>query len=270
MKYSKFEIMAMGVAACAVLGTALLMVRGRSLASEIVGQLMILVALFGGLHYGRKGAAVGFLTATAVYGVVAFSINANGFGSTAWMFLFRVAIYAAVAFIAGELNVRYRYLFIKLEHHDFVDDVTTLYNSRYLSRLIEREMSEFDRYGSEFSLTSFAVRDELLARLPRGACHKLIKELGNSVIRGNIRGADEAARVETAKFTILFPNTDFDEATCATVRVKDKISGYMKSRGYDNNGAETIQTEILEYPRDREVIEEFAANLSRAPLEGRP
>jgi len=270
LKYSKFELMAMGVAACAVLGTALLAVRGRSLPTEIVGQLMILVAVYGGLHYGRKGALGGFLAASAVYGVVAFSLNASGFGSTAWMFLFRVAIYAVVALIAGELNERYRYLFIKLEHHDYVDDITFLYNARYLSKLIDREMSEFDRYGSEFSLTSFTVRDDVLSRLPRSTRVKLLRDLGGSVIRGNIRGADEAARVDGARFTILFPNTDFDQATCATVRVKNKIAEFMTSHGYRNNGADAITTEILEYPRDREVIEELADALESQPPGGKP
>ena len=269
MKYRKFEILAMGIAACAVLGTALLLVSGRSLFSEIVGQLMILVAVFGGLHYGRRGAVVGFLVATAVYGAVAFAIHANGYGSTAWMFLLRVVIYAVVALVAGELNARYRYLFVKLEHHDYVDDVTTLYNSRYLSRLIEREMSEFDRYGSEFSLTSFTVKPELLSSLPRGARLRLVKELGNSVIRGNIRGADEAARVDAAKFTILFPNTDFDEATCATIRIKGKISSYIVNKVAQSDNGDAIQTEILEYPRDREVIENLTVDLSKAPLNGK-
>lgn len=212
---------------------------------------------------------MGFLIATAVYGAVAFGIHANGYGSTAWMFLLRVVIYAVVAFVAAELNVRYRYLFVKLEHHDYVDDVTGLYNSRYLSKLIERQMSEFDRYGSEFSLTSFTVRDDLLSRLPRSARHRLVKELGNSVIRGNIRGADEAARVDGAKFTILFPNTDFDEATCATIRVKGKISSYIGNLGVQNDDGDSIVTEILEYPRDRDVIENLTVDLARASVNGR-
>ena len=265
MKYSRFEILTMVVAACAVLGTALLIVRDNNLASEIVGQLLILVALFGGLHYGRRGAVAGFLVSVAVYGIVLFASGGNSAGAAAALFAVRVVIYGVVAFVAGELNHRYRYLFIKLEQYDYIDNLTSLYNSRYLSRLIERHMSEFDRYGAEFSLTSFTVDDRLISTLPKGDRNKLIKDLVDSIIRGNIRGADEAARVSTGKFTILFPNTDSDAATCATIRVKGKINDYMDSRDIGKDNGNPVVTEILEYPKDREVIEEISVDLARNP-----
>jgi GGDEF domain-containing protein len=265
LKYSRFEILAMGVAACAVLGTSLLLVRGRSLAPEIVGQLLVLVALFAGLHFGRRGAIAGFLASVAVYGILLFTISSSSTAKTGALFALRVVIYAIVAFVGGELHERYHYLFVKLEHHDYVDNTTSLYNSRYLSKLIERQMHEFDRYGAEFSLTSFMLDDNIWSRLSKGARGKLIKDLGNSVIKGNIRGADEAARVSTGKFTILFPNTDFGEATCATIRVKGKITSYMDNHGLDSENGNAITTEILEYPRDRDAIEELTVELSRNP-----
>jgi GGDEF domain-containing protein len=170
--------------------------------------------------------------------------------------------------VAGELNVRLKYLFIKLEHHDYVDSITSLYNSKYLSKLIEKYISEFDRYGSKFSLTSFTVNPELLDPLKKKARIKLVKDLGNSVIRGNIRGADEAARLEGTTFAVLFPNTNFDGATCASIRVKGKITGYLERHGLDTDDDETIVAEILEYPRDKDTVEIMAVNLvSETPQE---
>ncbi len=266
MKYSRFELLAVAVVLCAVVGTIFATVSDSNRVADIVGQLMIVVVLIGGLHYGRKGALISFLIATGFYAIFAFGFRSESIdmATAAEVFGIRVGIFAIVAFVAGELNVRLKYLFIKLEHHDYVDSITSLYNSKYLSKLIEKYISEFDRYGSKFSLTSFTVNPELLEPLKKKARVKMVKDLGNSVIRGNIRGADEAARLEGTTFTVLFPNTNFDGATCASIRVKGKITGYLERHGLDTDDDETIQTEILEYPRDKDTVEIMAVNLQNA------
>lgn len=262
MKYSKFELLAMGVGIAAVLGTAIASISGDKIASEVVGQILILLALFGGLHYGRKGALAGFILSTGIYAIVDFSTMHGEAGIALQLFIFRAVVYAIVAFVAGELNVRLKYLFIKLEHHDYVDDLTSLYNPKYLSKLIEKYMSEFDRYGSRFSLTSFKVKGELLSPLKKKSYNKFVKDLGNSVIRGNIRGADEAARTDELTFVVLFPNTGFEGATAATKRVGNKISNYLDRQGLETAHEDTLLTEVFEYPRDRETIEDFVVNIS--------
>jgi GGDEF domain-containing protein len=262
LKYTRFEILAMVVGICAVAGTIIATVSSSNTVADIVGQAMIIVVLFGGLHYGRKGAAISFVIATGFYAIFAFSARGSiGVGTATQIFILRTAVFAVVAIVAGELNVRLKYLFIKLEHHDYVDDITSLYNAKYLSKLIEKYISEFDRYGSKFSLTSFTVSDEMLAPMKKKARLKLIKDLGNSVIRGNIRGADEAARLDNTRFTVLFPNTNYDGATCASLRVKSKIAGYLDKHGLDAEDDGLIETEIIEYPRDKDAIELMAVNL---------
>ena len=262
MKYSRFELLAMAVGICAVLGTIVATVSGTNRAADIVGQVMILLCLFGGLHYGRKGAAISFLIATAGYAIVAFGFSDQiDKGTVVQLFILRVFVFALVAFVAGELNVRLKYLFIKLEHHDYVDDITSLYNAKYLSKLIEKYISEFDRYGSKFSLASFTVDEGLLSPMKKKSRQRLIRDLGNSVIRGNIRGADEAARLAGTTFTVLYPNTNHDGATCASIRVKGKIAGYLDRHGLEVDDESTINTEIIEYPRDKDAIEDMAVNI---------
>ncbi len=268
MKYSRFEVLAMVVVALAVVGTIFATVSTSSRVADIVGQLMIVAVLFGGLHYGRKGALTSFLAATGFYAIFAFGFRGSIDAATALeLFLIRTGIFAIVALVAGELNVRLKYLFIKLEHHDYVDSITNLYNSKYLAKLIDKYISEFDRYGSKFSLTSFNINPELLVPLKKKARLKLIKDLGNSVIRGNIRGADEAARVEGTRFSVLFPNTNRDGATCASIRVKGKITGYLDRHGLETDDEGTVETEILEYPRDKDALEVMAVNLQNGPSE---
>jgi len=252
----------MVVGVCAVVGTILATATSSSTTADIVGQAMIVVALFGGLHYGRKGAAIAFVGCTGFYAIFAFGVRGSVSTSmVTQIFILRTVVFAIVAFVAGELHVRLKYLFIKLEHHDFVDDITSLYNSKYLAKLIEKYISEFDRYGSKFSLTNFTVSEDMLTPMKKKARVKLIRDLGNSVIRGNIRGADEAARIDGTTFTVLFPNTNYDGATCASIRVKEKISGYLDRRGLDTEDDGIIKTEIIEYPKDKDTIELLAVNL---------
>lgn len=266
MKYSRFEILAMAVGLAAVIGTVVSSRAQAGTISEIVGQVFILVALFSGLHYGRKGALVGFLCAAGFYALVNFATHSGELGIATQLFILRCVVYALVAFVAGELNVRLKYLFIKLEHHDYVDDITSLYNSKYLAKLIEKYINEFDRYGSKFSLTNFTISEELITPLKKKAKTKLIKDLGNSIIRGNIRGSDEAARIKGTTFAVLFPNTNYDGATCATIRVKGKIAAFLDRHGLETEEG-AIKTEIYEYPRDRETLETLAVNLSDGKFE---
>ncbi|MBK5092376.1 MAG: diguanylate cyclase [Actinobacteria bacterium] len=262
MKYSWFELLTMGVGVCAVIGTSIATLSGANMGPEIVGQALILVALWGGLHYGLKGAVVSFIISTSIYAIVLFSFMSGQLSIALELFLFRTGVYGAVAFAAGELNTRLRYLFVKLEHHDYIDDVTNLYNAKYFAKLLENKINEFDRYGLKFSLASFAIREDLFSPLKQKARNKLIKEIGNSVVRGNIRGVDEAAHTADKEFMLLFPNTNLDGAAIATNRVSGKIRGYLDHHGLDTDSEDTIETEILEYPPDRAGIEELAAGLS--------
>lgn len=262
MKYSWFELLAMSVGACAVVGTSLATVSGANMGPEVVGQVLILLALFGGLHYGRKGAVVCFLASTSIYAIVAFSFMSGQLAIALELFLFRTGIYGVVAFAAGELNTHLKYLFVKLEHHDYVDDLTGLYNSKYFSKLLEKQIGEFDRYGSEFSMASFAIKEDLFSPLKDKVHNKLIRDIGNTVIRNNIRGVDDAARIAGTLFMVLFPKTDLEGAKIATNRISGKIRSYLDSHGLSTEREETIKTEVLEYPPDKDTIEELFANLS--------
>ncbi len=262
MRYTRFEILAVVVVICAVLGTIFATVSSTNRVADIAGQALIVLALLGGLHYGRKGAAISFLIATGLYSMFAFGFRGNIDTGTAWqLFALRTVVFAAVAFVGGELNVRLKYVFMKLEHQDYVDNLTSLYNAKYLSKLIDKHISEFDRYGARFSLASFMINEDLVTTMKKKTRQKMVRELGNSVIRGNIRGADEAARLEGMRFAVLLPNTNHDGATCASIRVKGKILGYLDRRGLETDDEQTILTEILEYPRDKDNVETMATRL---------
>jgi len=267
LKYSRFELLAMGVGVCAVVGSSFATVSGADMFPEIVGQALILLALWGGLHYGRKGAVVAFLICTSVYAIVVFSFMSSQLSIALEIFLLRTAVYGAVAFGAGELNAHLKYLFVKLENPDHVDGLTNLYNARYFSKLLNNKIIEFNASGQNFSLATLTISNALLAPLKKRVQNKLMKEIGNSVIRDNIRGVDEAARINDTRFMLLFPDTNLEDARVLTNRVSGKVRGYLDRHGMDTDREDTLETEVLEYPPNRDAIEKLALGLSETDSE---
>lgn len=260
MKYSKFELIVMVVALCAVTATTVSITAQENILADVVGQIMILVALFGGLHYGRKGALICFLISAGVCAAVTFPLYPE-IATARDVFLVRSLIYALAAIGGGELNVRLKYFFTKLEHHDYVDNITSLYNAKYLGKLLEKYISEYERYGSVFCLTNFKIKEELFEPLKKSARNKFVKEIGNSVVRGNIRGSDEAARLGSFDFAVIFANTPYDGAVLATRRIEGDIKSYLDHNGFDVQDENVVKTKTLEWPKDKDELESLAANL---------
>lgn len=275
MKYSKFEILAMVVGIGAVISSILAPLATRHeipQVYEIIGQSLIIVILFGGLQFGRKGAFVSWLACTGAYAIILFSLSTESIGTnTAGELLaLRAFVYALIGFIAGELNVRLKYLFTKLEHHDYVDDITSLYNAKYLVKLINRSLSEYDRYGHKFSICNIHINDETFATMKKSAYKKFLRELGNSIVRGNIRSADDAARADGAFFIVLFPNTNYEGANIATSRIKTKVENYLDRHGIETGKEGVVLTEVFEYPKHKEnldlIVEQLAGYSSNGKM----
>lgn len=279
MKYSRFEILAMVVGIAAVASSILAPLATRHEVPqvyEIIGQLLIIVILFGGLQYSRKGAFISWLVCTGIYGIIVFSLSTEkiGTGAAGELLALRACVYALIGFFAAELNVRIKYLFIKLENHDYVDDITSLYNSKYLVKLINRSLSEYDRYGHKFSICNIHINEETFASMKKSAYRKVLRELGNSIVRGNIRSADDAARADGAFFIVLFPNTGYDGAVTATLRIKGKVENYLDRHGIETGKDDVVSTEVFEYPTHKEnldmVIEQLAGNSSNDTMNKEP
>ncbi len=266
MRYSRFEALTLAIGAAAVIGTTIVMIMDSSGASEITGQLLILVLLFGGLHFGRKGALVSFASATLIYILVFFLTQGKLSAPNAVMILSRIILYGGVAFISGEVCHRFSPEFATFTSNGLIDSLTGLYNSRYIARSIEKAISQFDRYGMNFSITVFTFKNDVFKNLSKQEAQEVLKKIGGTIIESNIRIADEAARVNRKKFVILFPHTKFDDATYATIRVRSRIIEYLKELDMERAAEDWVQTEIYEYPKHSEVIETLSIELASKPL----
>ena len=114
------------------------------------------------------------------------------------------------------------------------DDLTSLYNSRYLNQVLRRESKRASRSGRPLSLLFLdldgfkAVND----RYGHLCGSRALVEAAN-VIRGCARETDVAARFGGDEFALVLPDTGSEGAVAVAERVRERIAAYAFLRASD-------------------------------------
>jgi diguanylate cyclase (GGDEF)-like protein/putative nucleotidyltransferase with HDIG domain len=120
-------------------------------------------------------------------------------------------------------------LYAEAEQRARIDQLTGLWNRRYLEEQIQIEIGRHSRYGGTFSLVIldldfFKAFNDSHGHL---AGDKLLKQLG-TVMRDTIRTTDEAFRYGGDEFAILLPQTSLRDAYEVAERVREQIITEIK------------------------------------------
>lgn len=143
-------------------------------------------------------------------------------------------ILSTIADFAGIAIENARY-FQRVRELIITDDLTGLYNARYLLELLDYEVDRARRYGTDLSvvfldLDYFKEVNDTYGHLAGSA---LLTEMG-AVIQKQIRKADFAARYGGDEFVIILPNTPkagaFQMASKLRLFVKDHY--FLVPEGY--------------------------------------
>jgi len=121
-------------------------------------------------------------------------------------------------------------LYARAEEKARIDELTGLFNRRSLDEMIAREVGRHSRYGGVFSiiildLDNFKAFNDKYGHL---AGDKLLKQIGG-IIKGAIRGADQAFRYGGDEFAVLLPQTAIDAANQVAERVRQHIAAKAKT-----------------------------------------
>lgn len=221
MKYSRFEWLTIGVGAVAVAATVTFALQPQPDWIEIAAQLLLMLALVGAVHWGRKGGLVGALVATLAYvalrlpGVVSVGLETDALQ----LIVIRTVTYGLVGIIGGEICGRIKYFFARLEGSCSIDEPSRVYNQRFIAQLLSTHLGEAARYGALFSIAIIEIAPDLTAELRPSGVRTLVRAVADH-IRNDARLVDDVGRLDDGRFALVFPHTPKEAAVVAATRVR--------------------------------------------------
>jgi diguanylate cyclase (GGDEF)-like protein len=150
----------------------------------------------------------------------------------------------------AELAVNNADKYSRAKERAFVDDVTELYNARYLLAAVEHELRRAERYGTELSvmfldLDRFKLVNDQHGHLVGSRC---LKQLGQ-VMRQCVRQVDTTARYGGDEFTILLVDTDFESARRVAERIRHAVEEHLFEGARPRPLRLTVSVGLANYPR---------------------
>jgi two-component system cell cycle response regulator len=136
---------------------------------------------------------------------------------------------ARLALINSERNAQAQSLI-------YIDDLTKLYNNRYLNVVLDREMKRSERYRNFFSVLFMDV--DFFKRVNDGHGHlvgsRVLVEIG-AVLKSCVRESDTVVRYGGDEFVVLLVETNSEEARHVAERMRKMVEAepFVKSMGLD-------------------------------------
>src|SRR5262245_59609209 len=158
----------------------------------------------------------------------------------------------------------------KSEELSVTDDLTKLYNSRYLNATLRREVERSRRYRVPVSLIFLDLDGFKNVNDNHGhLCgSRTLVEVG-AVIRGTVREIDIVARFGGDEFCVVLPQTGVDGARVIAERIREHIDrqSFMRAHGLDIRI--TASLGIASYPAHGTTQDELIARADHAMYEAK-
>jgi two-component system, cell cycle response regulator len=114
----------------------------------------------------------------------------------------------------------------------YIDELTGLYNYRYLDVVLDRELKRSDRYGSNLSvlfldIDLFKMVNDLFGHLIGS---RVLREVG-TLLRRSVRDVDAVIRYGGDEYTIVLIETGLEGAAVVAERIRKTIEAHTFARG---------------------------------------
>ncbi len=131
--------------------------------------------------------------------------------------------------------------YLRAKERAFIDDVTEVYNARYLLQATEHEIQRAARYGTELcvlflDLDRFKLVNDQYGHLVGS---QTLRQL-SQVLRHCIRQVDTLARYGGDEFTILLADTDLETG----LQVAERIRSSVAAARFEGQGAGPLQVTL--------------------------
>ncbi|TVQ81282.1 MAG: sensor domain-containing diguanylate cyclase [Bradymonadales bacterium] len=163
--------------------------------------------------------------------------------------------------IAVENSIHYQ----RVQDLTITDDLTQLYNSRYLPIILEREIARSKRYGEELSMVFLDLDNFKSVNDQYGhiAGSRLLTEFGDFLFQ-HIRSSDIGIRYGGDEFVLVLPRTPKKDAVLFVERA---IQDLHKKDFLTEHGLQIKQTAsfgVSTFPEDGEGVDQIIAAADRA------
>ena len=225
---------------------------------EVVAILLFIPIFIAFVFWDWAGGVLAALAAIVVYFIMrADAIQAVGFDSFAGVLFSRSLAFLSFGLVGGVASRYVRGSLMKLDLYDHVDDVTGLYNSRYLLEVTDLEMSRARRYESLFSVGVVDIPVSTFSGVSRRRRTRVLREIGFG-LKSSVRTVDRVVHASDAtryRFAVVLPETGAEGAQVFTRRLAERLGALL--------GIDAITSQAITFPGDDMQLDklrtEFAA-----------
>ena len=146
-----------------------------------------------------------------------------------------------------------------LKNKIFIDDITQLYNNRYLNIRLDEEMKRAKRYTQFLSIVLISV-DALTEEIKKSGIEHISEKLRHfgNFIRANLRDTDILSQVKPGVLALILPETNIEGASSLSERLKEQILlAYSDSDLNHSKSEKALSIGIASYPTDARMIDEL-------------
>lgn len=257
MKYSRFELLVLGVGVLSIAGTIAFSLSAKPDGIEILAQLLLLLPLTGAVHWGRNGGLLAAVLAFLLYLIARMPmiLDAGWTLGTLQLVLIHGVTFGFIGIIGGELCGRLKYFFARSSESPTIDECSRVYNEHFIAQMLGALLGSWDRYSAPFSIVTLKVSDGVMSGLSHPRSSALVKAVANH-LRNDVRMIDDVGRLNDGRFVLLLPHTPKAGAEIAGARVRSGIRDLVGAKD------ESLVVTVLGCSEDLDAIRALVAEIS--------
>ena len=239
---------------------------------EVLATLLFIPIFIAFVFQGIRGGAIAGVVAALAYAALRYpAIDLVGAGRFTSLILSRALAYIAFGLIGGLATQQLRTSITKLDAIDQVDDVTGLFNARFLVDNTGLEMQRSDRYHTLFCVVVVDIDDAPLGPLNRRQKERIMRELGTAV-SDSARTMDRGVHAfdgRRHRFAVVLPETGRDGGRVFVSRLVEKMAGILTHRGVRIDPA-GIESDVAMFPDDGDALQRLRSEFAEIEAREHP
>ncbi len=168
------------------------------------------------------------------------------------------------SFVAGHISISYENArkYEEAQQLIFVDSLTNLYNSKYLHKILEKELQRSSRLNLPVSLLFIDIDD--FKKVNDTNDHlvgsKVLVEMGETILRC-VREVDTVVRYGGDEYVVILVDAGYDQALLIAERIRSTVEETVFQKEEGLNIKLTVSIGVATYPvhtRDRKQLIKIA------------